>query len=50
MKTTKAVVVSNLIRKQWFYSIDEKHDNYENNVNVPTHNQNLNILQWAIVY
>jgi hypothetical protein len=33
MKTTKAVVVSNLIRNQCVYSIDEKHDEYKNNVN-----------------
>jgi hypothetical protein len=37
-KTTKAVLVSNLIRNQCFHSIDEKHDDYKNNVNVPTHN------------
>jgi hypothetical protein len=38
MKTTKAVVVSNLISNQCFYSIDEKHHDYKNNVNVLTHN------------
>jgi hypothetical protein len=38
MKTTKAVVVSNLIRNKCFYMIDEKHDDYKNNVNVLTHN------------
>jgi hypothetical protein len=39
-KTTKAVIVSNLMRNQCFYSIDEKHDDYNNNVNVPTHKKN----------
>jgi hypothetical protein len=29
MKTDKAVVVSNLLRNQCFYSIDEKHDDYK---------------------
>jgi hypothetical protein len=38
MKRNKAVVVSNLISNQCFYSIDEKHDDYKNNVNVPIHN------------
>jgi hypothetical protein len=50
MKTTKAVVVNNLLSNQCFHSIDEKHDDYNNNVNVPTHNYNLNLLQWVIVY
>jgi hypothetical protein len=38
MKTTMAVVVGSLIRNQCFYIIDEKHDDYENNVNFPTRN------------
>jgi hypothetical protein len=38
MKTNKAVVVSNLIRNQCFYTIDEKHDDHKNNVNFPTRN------------
>jgi hypothetical protein len=50
MKTTKTVVVSNLIRNHWFYSIDVKNDDYKNNVNFPTCNYNLNILQCVIVY
>ena len=38
MKTTKAVVISNLIRSQCFYNIDEKHDDYKNDINFPTRN------------
>jgi hypothetical protein len=45
MKTTKAVVDSNLIRNQCLHSIDEKHDDYQNNINLPTRNYNLDILQ-----